>query len=80
MILQIIYIWKEVIFSVILDFTGFASTINRESLIDVPLAITFCFLINVLIFLYKPAKLEENLLAKISSASKLPLKKGTALL
>ena len=59
------FIWKLVIFLVILDFTGFASTIKTEfeiiflsvlfnqieSLIDAQLTIAFCFLINVLIFL-----------------------------
>ena len=61
------FIWKLVllIFFVIREFSGFASTINTEfgtiflnalfslieSLIDAKFAIAFCFLINVLIFL-----------------------------
>ena len=59
------FIWKLAIFSVIQDFTGFASTVNTEfeitilnalfslieSLIDAQFAKAFCFMIDVLIFL-----------------------------
>ena len=45
---------------------------------DAQFAIAFCFSINVLIFCGRPSKMEENKPVKISSVSKLLLKRETA--